>query len=118
MDRRPRRRRLGRRRTEGQEPVFLLFVDWLWIRADRRGQGIGGRLLAAAEAEARARGCAGIYLGSFTFQAPDYYKRAGYSEFGRIDGFPPGHALVFLLKRLSAQALLRRPMRRSVAGRA
>ena len=77
-----------------------LFVDWLWIRDDRRGQGIGGRLLAAAEAEARARGCGGIYLGSFTFQAPDYYKRAGYSEFGRIDGFPPGHALVFLLKRL------------------
>jgi GNAT superfamily N-acetyltransferase len=85
---------------KGKSQFAWLFVDWLWIRADRRGQGIGHRLLAEAEAEARARGCAGIYLGSFTFQAPDYYKRAGYSEFGRIDGFPPGHALVFLLKRL------------------
>lgn len=85
---------------KGKSQFAWLFVDWLWIRADRRGQGIGHRLLAAAEEEARARGCAGVYLGSFTFQAPDYYKRAGYSEFGRIDGFPPGHALVFLLKRL------------------
>ncbi|HHZ08653.1 MAG TPA: GNAT family N-acetyltransferase [Rhizobiales bacterium] len=85
---------------KGRSEFAWLFVDWLWIRAERRGQGIGGRLLAGAEAEARARGCAGIYLGSFTFQAPDFYKRAGYSEFGRIDGFPPGHALVFLMKRL------------------
>ncbi len=85
---------------KGKSQYSWLFVDWLWIRADRRARGIGSRLLAQAETEARARGCAGIYLGSFTFQAPDFYKRAGYSEFGRIDGFPPGHALVFLLKRL------------------
>lgn len=85
--------------VKGKSEYSWLFVDWLWIRADQRGQGLGSRLLAAAEAEARARGCAGIYLGSFTFQAPDFYKRAGYVEFGRIDGFPPGQALVFLLKR-------------------
>lgn len=85
---------------KGRSEFAWLFVDWLWIRADRRARGIGSRLLAQAETEARARGCAGIYLGSFTFQAPDFYKRAGYSEFGRIGGFPPGHALVFLLKRL------------------
>lgn len=85
---------------KGRSEFAWLFVDWLWIQADRRGQGIGRRLLAAAEAEAMARRCAGVYLGSFTFQAPDFYKRAGYSEFGRIEGFPPGHALIFLLKRL------------------
>ena len=85
--------------VKGKSEYSWAFVDWLWIRADQRGQGLGRRLLAAAEAEARARGCAGIYLGSFTFQAPDFYRRAGYVEFGRIDGFPPGQALVFLLKR-------------------
>lgn len=85
---------------KGKSQYSWLYVDWLWVRADRRGQGIGSRLLAEAEAEARTRGCAGLYLASSSFQAPDFYRRAGYSEFGRIDGFPPGQALVFLLKRL------------------
>ena len=45
------------------------------------------------------RGCAGVRLDTTSFQAPDFYKRHGYTEFGRIDGYPPGHARIWLMKR-------------------
>lgn len=77
-----------------------LYVDWLWVSAGRRGQGIGSRLMEAAEGLARSRGCTGVYLQTATFQAPEFYRRREYVEFGRIDDFPPGHALLWLRKRI------------------
>jgi RimJ/RimL family protein N-acetyltransferase len=74
---------------------------WLvWVREDRRGKGLGQRLLIAFEDAARARGAHRIFLTSHTFQAPDFYKRFGYSETGRRDGWPAGHADVLLEKDL------------------
>ena len=34
-----------------------------------------------------------------SFQAPDFYSRHGYTEFGRIDDYPPGHARHWFMKR-------------------
>jgi heme-degrading monooxygenase HmoA/GNAT superfamily N-acetyltransferase len=76
-------------------------VGMFWIREDARRSGWGGRLLAAAEAEARARGCRQMVLSSFTFQAPDFYRRHGYAETGRTEGLPlPGMADVHFRKDL------------------
>ncbi|WP_446218170.1 GNAT family N-acetyltransferase [Micromonospora sp. IBHARD004] len=66
-------------------------VNMLWVRADRRHQGWGGRMLRAAEEEARRRGCTEISLSSFSFQAPGFYRRHGYSDTGIRDGIPGGH---------------------------
>jgi GNAT superfamily N-acetyltransferase len=63
-------------------------VAMLWVREDARTSGWGSRLLAAAEREAAARGCAQMVLSSFTFQAPDFYRRHGYVETGRTEGLP------------------------------
>jgi GNAT superfamily N-acetyltransferase len=63
-------------------------IELVWVRDDRRRSGYGGRLLGAAEAEARARGCTQIVVSSFTFQAPDFYKGRGYVEFARTEGVP------------------------------
>jgi hypothetical protein len=35
------------------------------------------------------------------FQPPDFYTKRGYGVFGRLDDYPPGHAKLFLYKRLS-----------------
>ena len=63
-------------------------VAMLWVRADSRAAGWGARMLRAAEAAAVARGCAQMVLSSFTFQAPDFYRRHGYVETGRSEGLP------------------------------
>ncbi len=77
-----------------------LFVQWLWVAEPYRKRGIGSRLLAQAEAAARDARCRASYVDTFTFQAPKFYERHGYREFGRLDDHPPGHARIWLSKAL------------------
>jgi GNAT superfamily N-acetyltransferase len=79
----------------------LCVIDLLWVRADSRKDGWGSRILRAAEAEARRRGCDRVTVSSFTFQAPGFYQRHGYAEAGRTPGIPGGHADVHLFKPLT-----------------
>ena len=74
-------------------------VDVLAVAEAYRRQGIGSRLLAKAEQIARNRGCIGIRLDTTSFQAPGFYSRHGYTEFGRIDDYPPGHTHHWFMKR-------------------
>ncbi|MFE6283969.1 GNAT family N-acetyltransferase [Streptomyces sp. NPDC057877] len=76
----------------------LCAIDMLWVRADQRHAGWGGRLLRAAEDEAVRRGCTDLAVSSYTFQAPGFYVRHGFRETGRIPGVPGGHADVCLHK--------------------
>ena len=77
-----------------------LFIDWLWLSPELRGKGYGGELLTRAEAVARDRGCTNAYTDTFSFQAPGFWQRNGYVEFGRLDGMPAGHARVWFRKAL------------------
>jgi GNAT superfamily N-acetyltransferase len=77
-----------------------LFVHLLWVAEPYRGRGVGSRLMAEAEQTARRLRCRGAYLDTFTFQAPKFYERLGYREFGRLDDFPPGHSRIWFVKRL------------------
>jgi len=55
----------------------------------------------AFEAEARRRGAKRVFVTSFTFQAPGFYERHGYSEIFRWDGVPvTGQADVHFRKEL------------------
>ncbi|MFF3553751.1 GNAT family N-acetyltransferase [Streptomyces tsukubensis] len=76
----------------------LLGIDMLWIREDSRRDGWGGKLLLAAEEEARRRGCDRACVSSFTFQAPGFYQRHGYRETGRTLGIPGGAEDVHMFK--------------------
>jgi hypothetical protein len=58
------------------------------------------QLLTLAEDEARQRGAKNVYLDTFSFQAPDFYKQHGYQVFGELEDFPPGHERYFLTKKL------------------
>jgi GNAT superfamily N-acetyltransferase len=77
-----------------------LFIDLLWVADRVRGQGHGRSLVLAAENEASARGCRNSWLDTFSFQARDFYERLGYSIFGELEDFPPGHCRYFMRKAL------------------
>lgn len=77
-----------------------MFIELLSVPEQGRGQGIGSRLMAQAEALAKEKNCYGIWLDTFDFQAPEFYKKLGFSQFGEIVDYPPGHKRHYLQKRL------------------
>lgn len=77
-----------------------LYIDLLFVKEDLRGRGYGHRLLETAEDEARKRGAKNVYLDTFSFQAPDFYKQHGYQIFGELKDFPVGHQRYFFTKQL------------------
>lgn len=77
-----------------------LYVQWLWVAEGNRGQNLAGRMLAAAETEARQRGCHGAYIDTFNPHALHVYQKAGYTVFGTLPNFPPGRTRSFLSKDL------------------
>jgi ribosomal protein S18 acetylase RimI-like enzyme len=85
--------------VRGQTYWSWCSIDVLAVAEPYRRQGIGSRLLMKSEEIARARGCVGIRLDTASFQAPDFYSRHGYTEFGRIEDYPPGHARLWFMKR-------------------
>jgi GNAT superfamily N-acetyltransferase len=77
-----------------------LHVELLWVPEEIRGRGYGDRLLSAIEDEARQRGAKNVFLDTFSFQAPDFYKKRGYRVFGELDDFPAGYRRYFFTKPL------------------
>jgi GNAT superfamily N-acetyltransferase len=75
-------------------------IDLMWVREDLRGRGFGHQLLALAEDEARERGARHAHLDTFSFQAPEFYKKHGYRVFGELRDFPAGHQRYYLAKAL------------------
>lgn len=76
------------------------WVEHLWVHQRHRGAGHGTALLAAFEREARARGCTQLGLTTHSFQAPDFYRRHGFEVVGELPGYPAGHSLFLMRRRL------------------
>ena len=87
----------------GRTSLKLLFIDLVYLPEKIRGGGLGSRLLAMMEAEARERGCRHGVLYTISFQAPGFYERHGWREFGRIPCDPPGTARVYMTKELAPE---------------
>ena len=62
--------------THGNWPT----IKYLWVSEELRSQGVGSRILKQAEEEAKKRGCKYSFLDTFSFQAPEFYKKYGYKE--------------------------------------
>ena len=75
-------------------------VQVLWVEEARRGEGLGRALMAAAEEEARRRGCVYLFLDTLSFQAPDFYASLGYDELYRHGPFDGGVEKIHMGKAL------------------
>lgn len=83
----------------GQSNWQWLFVQRIFVSEEHRYKGIGSQLMKAAENEARRRSCVGVWLDTFSFQSPDFYKKLGYQQFGTIPDYPWGHNRQFFFKK-------------------
>ena len=68
-----------------------MYIERLWVAQGVRGMGIGSKLMGQAERIARHSGCGMIHLFTYDFQAPGFYERLGYEQWGALEGFPNGH---------------------------
>ena len=84
----------------GQTAWGWLYVQRLWVSETLRGQGVARRMLAAAEEEARRRGCHSAYIDTINPVALKTYQRHGFIEYGRIEKFVAGRDRIFLQKKL------------------
>ena len=80
--------------------VYWLHIDVLWVDEAARATGLGSALLEQAETKAKALGAHSAKLDTFEWQAPDFYAKRGYQEFGRIDNHTNGFYLAFMMKKL------------------
>ncbi len=78
-----------------------MHVKLLWVQEDHGQKGLGTRLMSEIETEAKQRGCVGIHLDTFEFQALTFYQKLGYQIFGEIDDHPKGYKRFYLKKYIS-----------------
>jgi GNAT superfamily N-acetyltransferase len=74
-------------------------LELAYVPAHRRGKGQGRAALTTLERAAQALGCHGVRTSTLSTQAPGFYERLGYTEFGQLE-LRPGIFDIYLFKRL------------------
>lgn len=85
----------------GRTSLGLFFLDLFYLPERLRHRGTGSAVMRMAEVEAIRRGCRAATLVTVNFQAPEFYARHGWEEFGRIAGVP-GVERIFMRKTFTA----------------
>ena len=67
---------------------YWLEIEYLYVRDDLRGKGIGSKILEKAEKESKSRGCKYSFVNTFNFQSPNFYKKHGYKEVFALKEYP------------------------------
>ncbi|WP_434059891.1 GNAT family N-acetyltransferase [Myroides odoratimimus] len=75
-----------------------LEIQNLAVKESYRGQGLGKKLMLAAERVAVERNCKYISLNTFSFQASDFYQSLGYEIFAEEKDYPLGYSKIYLRK--------------------
>ena len=75
-------------------------IKYLFVSENLRGQGIGSHILAYAEKVTKERGCKYIFVDTFDFQAPDFYKRYGYTNVFTLENYPVSGKRYYFIKNL------------------
>jgi predicted N-acetyltransferase YhbS len=82
----------------GRTIYHQLLIEVLWVHDDKRGQGLGIKLMEIAEREAQKRGCIAAQVDTLSFQAPRFYEKMGFKIVGSVSGVRDSPDRYFLLK--------------------
>jgi GNAT superfamily N-acetyltransferase len=86
----------------GRTSRGILFIEVFFLPESMRGTGLGSKLLKMAEEEGIRRGCRVGLLYTNDFQAPEFYKKHGWRDYGNFPSDPPGSSRIFFSKDLTA----------------
>ncbi|MDP3269638.1 GNAT family N-acetyltransferase [Legionella rowbothamii] len=76
-----------------------IYVDDIWVDSAYRGRGYGKKLLQTLEDHFKGQGFNNINLVTSAFQAPDFYKKCGFTaEFTRVNKINPQLSKTFFVK--------------------
>lgn len=78
----------------------LLEIEFLYVDRSCRGRGLGRRLVAHVEELARQKGLKRVLLNTYSFQAPEFYKKLGYTEVLKLDPVFDGFSQSYFVKDL------------------
>ena len=78
---------------------YSMYVETLWIDEKYRKCGYGAQLMKQAEETAREHGCTMMQLDTFNYQAPEFYKKLGFVQYGEL-GYKEGFVRYYLKKEL------------------
>jgi len=76
----------------------------VWVHELHRRKGLGEALMTEATREAKARGCAYVYLATHDFQAPGFYAKLGFKKVAEIPDKPLGHTEIVMRLPLRSDA--------------
>jgi ribosomal protein S18 acetylase RimI-like enzyme len=86
--------------VDGHVMWHRLFIKTLWIPETLRCQGLGTRLMHAAEAEAQRRQCRSLWLTALGDRALHFYLRLDYVIFGVLEDYVKDQSLYSLQKKI------------------
>lgn len=78
-----------------------LHIDFLWVDPAARGQRIAEQLMQQLEGYARRKNYRLMVVDTFSFQAPGFYIKQGFQEFGAVKNHPKGQSQHYFEKRLT-----------------
>ena len=85
---------------DGAEYWRKIHVRRLWVHPDYRSRGLGRRLMRWVEERGREMGCTGVQVDTMSFQAPEFYVKLGYRQFGVSGGYEGGASRHYFEKAL------------------
>src|ERR1700742_3218125 len=61
-----------------------MYLEVVWTASSVRGTGLGRKLMAMAETEAKRLGAREVWLYTMSFQAKPFYEKLGYQQFAEL----------------------------------
>ena len=75
-------------------------IDYLYVEETHREKGFGSMLLSEIEARAKRAGIHRILLNTYSFQAPDFYRKNGFEEIFEINPCFDQYSQYYFIKNL------------------